>query len=122
MKLAHVPKVVTQLAALGYSGDRLTLIAILEIVGVALFLVRSTRALGLLLLSAFLGGAMAAHVQHGEIPFQPAMVLVLLWLGTWLRHPVVLWSLQDEEQLAPGQEGALSHRLQPRANASSSRV
>lgn len=69
---------------------RLTLIAVLELLSAGLFLFRGTRALGLLLISAFLGGAVAAHVQHGELPVQPAFVLGLVWLGAWLWHPGIL--------------------------------
>jgi len=57
-----------------------------------LFLVRSTRAIGLLLVSAYLGGAIATHIQHGQAPSQPVFVLSLLWLGASLRHPGILWS------------------------------
>lgn len=94
-KLAGVPKVVAQLGAMGFGGERLTLIALLEILSAMLFVVRPTRAIGLLLVSAYMGGAVAAHVQHGEWPFQPGFVLALIWLGVWLRHPQSLWSLAD---------------------------
>src|ERR1044072_4708412 len=55
-KLAHVPKVVTQLGAMGFDGHRLIAIAVLEILSAVLFLPRSTRSLGLLLVSAYMGG------------------------------------------------------------------
>lgn len=101
-KLAHIPKVVMQLASMGFAGDRLTLIAVLELVSAGLFVFRSTRVLGLLMVSAFLGGAICTHVQHGELPFQPAFVLGLVWLGMWLRHPNVLRILHaNHEHLAP---------------------
>jgi hypothetical protein len=32
-------------------------------------------------------------VGHDQPFIQPAMVLVIFWLGTWLRHPQILWSL-----------------------------
>jgi hypothetical protein len=92
-KFAHVPKVVSELGALGFDGNRLTMIAIAEIVSALLFLIPASRSAGLLLGSAYLGGAIATHVQHGQPFLQPAMVLTLLWLGAWLRHPEVLWSL-----------------------------
>lgn len=92
-KLAHVPKVVQQLGVMGFDGSRLTLIAVLEVFTAVLFLIPSTRAAGLLLVSAFLGGAIATHLQHGHPIGQPAVFLALLWLGVWLRHPEVLWSM-----------------------------
>jgi DoxX-like protein len=91
-KLAHVPKVVTELGAMGFDGNRLIFIAILEILSAVLFLIPITRSFGLLMVSAYMGGAIATHVGHDQPFIQPAMVLVIFWLGTWLRHPQILWS------------------------------
>ncbi len=92
-KLARVKPLVEDLGAMGISGGRLTFVAIVEIASALLFLVPATRSAGLLLVSSFLGGALATHLQHGRPMFQPALVLFLVWLGAWLRHPQVLWSL-----------------------------
>jgi hypothetical protein len=92
-KFAHVPQVVSQLGAMGFDGSRLTFIAGLEVVSTVLFLIPFTRSLGLLLVSSFLGGAIATHLQHGQPIYQPSFVLFLIWLGVWLRHPQILWSL-----------------------------
>ena len=92
-KFAHVPVVVTQFGAMGFAGNRLFFIAALEVISALLFLLPSTRSIGLLLVSSYMGGAIAAHVGHGQPFLQPAFVLALLWLGAWLRHPEILWSL-----------------------------
>lgn len=92
-KFAHVPKVVTELGAMGFDGNKLMLIAILEILSALLFLIPVTRSFGLLLVSSFLGGAIATHMQHNQPIVQPSFVLFLIWLGAWLRHPQILWSL-----------------------------
>jgi DoxX-like family len=97
-KFAHVPAVVTQLGAMGFTGNNLMFIAVLEIVSAVLFLIPLTRSGGLLLISSFMGGAIATHLQHGEPIIQPSFVLLLIWLGTWLRHPVVLRSLSSAVQ------------------------
>ena len=99
-KFAHVPKVVAEMATNGFGGDLLTLVAVLEIGSVLLFLVPLTRALGLQMISAFLGGAIATHIQHGQSPIPPAFVLTLFWTGAWLRHPIVLWSLRSRTREA----------------------
>jgi len=91
-KLAHVPRVVSELAANGVAGNSLTFIATLEVVSALLFLIPATRSAGLLLVSAFLGGAIATHLEHAQSIAGPSFVLVLLWLGAWLRHPEILWS------------------------------
>jgi DoxX-like protein len=104
-KFAHVPKVAAELAAMGFDGDRLIAIGILEILSALLFLIRSTRSIGLLLVSAYMGGAIATHVGHGSSPMQPAFVLFLLWLGAYLSLPQILWSFgssfhtQDAHQM-----------------------
>src|SRR5580765_6822477 len=68
LKFAGVPGVVHTMALAGVTGERLVLVAALELLSSALFLYRPTRSLGLLFLSAFLGGAICTHVQIGEIP------------------------------------------------------
>lgn len=91
-KLAEVPAVVAQMSAAGLSGDRLTFVAALEILSALTFLIPATRSFGLLGISSFLGGAIATHLQHGQPIAPPAIVLVLVWLGAWLRHPSIFWS------------------------------
>ena len=86
-KFLAVPKVAEQMAALGFYGGKLVLIAALELASAALFLFERTRATGLLLLSTYLGGAIAVHISHNQYPAQPAIVLALIWLAVWLREP-----------------------------------
>ena len=95
LKFAAVPAVANQMAAMGFTGGRYTLVAALELVSAVLFLFSRTRSFGLLLLSAFLGGAICSHVQMNEVSkgVGPAVLLALAWSGTWLRHPEMLWSL-----------------------------
>jgi len=105
-KLAHIPKVVSELGAMGFDGDKLMLIGALEVLSALLFLMPMTRAAGLLLVSAFMGGAIATHIQHQSSPVQPALVLSILWIGAWLRHPEVLWSAVGSlqaSQIAPAE-------------------
>ncbi|HET8889362.1 MAG TPA: DoxX family protein [Candidatus Angelobacter sp.] len=90
-KFAQVPKVVSELGAMGFDGSRLMFIAVLEMFSAILFVVPFSRAAGLLMVSAYMGGAIATHIQHGQSPLQPAIILAILWVGTWLRHPEALW-------------------------------
>lgn len=98
VKFARVPGVVHKMALLGFGGGKLTLIAALEIVSALLFVYPRTRSFGLLLLSAFLGAAICVHVQVGQFgdAAGPAVFLTLAWVGTWLRHPEMLWSFKDQ--------------------------
>lgn len=93
-KLAHVPKVVAELGTVGIDGHKLKFIALLEVGSAVLYLVPFTRSLGLLLVSSFLGGAIATHLQHDQPIAQPSFVLLLIWIGIVLRHREILWSIQ----------------------------
>jgi hypothetical protein len=90
------------MASMGYQGGTVFFIAGLEAMTSILFLLPSTRRLGLLLLSAYLGGAIAAHLSIHRLvtggPFlvfmathryigaiEPTIVLLPAWIGMWLR-------------------------------------
>jgi len=88
-KFAHVPGIVAQMTALGFHGPRLMIVAVLELASVALLLPPKTRPVGLLLVSAYLGGAIAAQLGHGQPPAPPAVLLALIWMGTWLRKEYI---------------------------------
>jgi hypothetical protein len=54
---------------------------------VILFLIPQTYLLGALLLTAYLGGAVATHVRAGE-PFIMAIIFgVVIWISVLLREP-----------------------------------
>ena len=93
------------MASMGYEGGTLNLVASLELLSAVLFLVRKTRLSGLVLVSSYLGAAIAGHLAIHRIfdrggPFVqymaihryigaliPATFLVLAWAGTWWAHP-----------------------------------
>jgi hypothetical protein len=108
-KIAGIPSVQEQMAALGFAGSKLTLIAILELIGAALFLWPRTRSIGVLWISAYLGGAICAHVGAGEFQkaVSPLILVVFSWIGTGLLHPQMLWSVIDQAGFAslPAGEG-----------------
>lgn len=103
LKFAGVPGLVHQMSAEGFSGGKLTLVAALELSSALLFLYPRSRSVGLLLLSAFLGGAICTHVQMGDYgkAVGPAMFLSLAWVGIWLRHPQAFWSLEPGRMATP---------------------
>ncbi len=109
-KLAQVPPVVNQLAAAGFSPHKVIFVALLEITSSLLFLIPATRSIGLLLISGFLGGAIATHLQHSQSLAGPSVILVLVWLGAWLRHPEVLRSRYPGHFGEPAAVGSLQAR------------
>jgi hypothetical protein len=76
-------------------GDYIVLIGVGELVSAILFLIPRTNSLGLLLLSAYMGGAIVTHMQHGESFVAQSVILLLVWVAGYLRHPEVLQSFRE---------------------------
>jgi DoxX-like family len=89
LKLTHNPQAVQGFSAFGLGTGALTVIGIVELGCVVLFLVPPTAALGAVLLAAYFGGAVMAHlVMHIPIPI-PIVFGVVAWAGLYLREPRV---------------------------------
>jgi hypothetical protein len=71
----------------GYPVSITVPLLIVEIICVILYAVPQTAVLGAILLTGYLGGAVATHVRAGEPWFFPVIVGVLVWLGLVLRDP-----------------------------------
>lgn len=71
-------------------------IGIVELVTGLLVLIPRTHSLGLLLATAYLGGAIATHLQQGEgmEATSPAIMLAMLWIGGLLRYSELLVSFR----------------------------
>jgi hypothetical protein len=96
-KLVHVPFAMTEMGLLHLTGWKLTLVAGVELTSGALLLYRPLRSVALLFNSAHCGGAIVAHLAAGQAfaAVPSAVILSLVWLGAFLRHPEVLWSLSQ---------------------------
>lgn len=69
----------------GYPASAAKPILITEILCGLLFAIPQTATLGAILVTGYLGGAVATHVHAGEPFFFPIIFGVLVWLGPWLR-------------------------------------
>jgi hypothetical protein len=86
MKLSHPPMVVeTFVTKLGYPSSVLPALALLELLCTVVYVVPRTAVLGAVLLTGYLGGAVATHVRVGEAFVVPLLLGVLLWAGLYLR-------------------------------------
>jgi hypothetical protein len=74
---------------LGYPESLALGLGIIEIACTVIYVVPRTTVLGAILLTGFLGGAVATHVRVGDPLFShslfPIYVGVLVWLGLYLR-------------------------------------
>ena len=74
------------LAKIGLSGQ-IVLIGAGELTTAILLLVPRTSSLGVLLASSFWGGAICLHMSHGELYVLQSVLLLLTWVGAYLRVP-----------------------------------
>jgi len=93
-KLTHDPWYVREIARIGWMTSSLETLAALQLTAIILFVIPWTSVLGAILLTGYLGGAVASYVRIGEWypPVVPFGTAVLAWIGVFLREPR-LWTL-----------------------------
>jgi hypothetical protein len=74
-------------AHLGWPIGLAITLGIIELVATIVYLVPPTAVLGAILLTGYMGGAMATHLRIEEPVFVQFGVGVVLWLGLYLREP-----------------------------------
>jgi hypothetical protein len=93
MKLVPLDIVTTTMAELGWPSDAATarMLGVLTVGGALLYAFPRTAFLGALLLTAYLGGAVATHVRIGSPLFSHVLFGVylglMIWAALWLRDP-----------------------------------
>jgi len=87
-KLSHNPWYVREWTRIGWPMTEINGVAMLQIAFVVLYLIPQTAVLGVVLLTAYLGGALASYVRMGEFypPLVPLTTCLLAWLGLYLRE------------------------------------
>lgn len=89
MKVVQPPVVVKASQQLGYSSHAVFVLGVLLLAFVALYLIPRTAMLGAVLLTGFLGGAVATQLRVGGPVFShllfPTYVAAMFWGGLYLR-------------------------------------
>ena len=88
-KLTADPGYVREFTRIGWPTSALPQLAVLQLSFIALYLIPQTAVLGAILITGYLGGAIASYVRIGELnpPLVPFTTAVLAWLGLFLREP-----------------------------------
>jgi hypothetical protein len=90
LKLMRLGPAVEGTVKLGYPESLVLAIGILELFCLVLYVIPRTSVLGAILLTGYLGGAVATHVRMGNPLFShvlfPVYIGVLLWGGLFLRE------------------------------------
>ena len=87
MKLVQPPGLAEGFTHLGWPVNLALALGILELACTVVYVIPRTAFLGAILLTGYLGGAVATHVHIGE-SFLPVILMgVLIWGGLFLRDP-----------------------------------
>jgi hypothetical protein len=91
LKVLSLGPAVEGTTALGYPADSVVWIGAIELVCLALYLVPRTAVLGALLMTGYLGGAVATHVRISSPLVShtlfPVYVALVIWGSLYLREP-----------------------------------
>jgi len=74
-------------AKFGLSASAYTFLGIIELIAVALFLYPRTGIIGTLLLVAYMGGAIATHLEHAQPMMAPIAISAFVWIVAVVRFP-----------------------------------
>lgn len=85
MKLAGLPQVAETMGPLGWPADRATVLTLglIQALCLVLYLIPRTAVLGAILLTAYLGGAIATHARVGSPLPSHTLFGVYVGLATW---------------------------------------
>ena len=86
-KFLQPPDMLKELERLGWQASQMQSLGIVEITCTVLYLIPQTAVLGAILLTGYLGGAIATHVRISDAFIPPLVMGVMVWVGLFLRDP-----------------------------------
>ncbi len=87
MKIMQTPEIIEGATKFGLDPKVFLYIGIVEIIAVILFIIPRTGVLGTLLLAAYLGGAIVAHLISKEAIMAPCIIQAFVWIVAVFRFP-----------------------------------
>lgn len=86
-KFNRGPEIVKGFTQFGYPLELAVPLGIVELTCTILYVIPQTCVLGAILLTGYLGGAVATHVRISDAFAPPVIMGVMIWLGLYLRDP-----------------------------------
>ncbi|HET9824048.1 MAG TPA: DoxX family protein [Chitinophagaceae bacterium] len=86
LKISGIHPMVGHFVNMGLTPALIKVLGTAEIIFSVLFIYPATRKIGLLLLTAYLGGAMAAEIPNHHVT-APLIPLAFVWVAAFLRQP-----------------------------------
>lgn len=89
MGLTNNPQAVEGFTHYGYPAGALKWVVLAELLCLVLYIIPRTAVFGAILLTGYLGGAVATHVRAAELDkfWIPVLFAAVAWLGIWIREP-----------------------------------
>ena len=87
MKLMSNEEALKMASGFGLDAKTYTMIAILELACLLLFVIPKTGVIGTFLLSAYMGGAIATHLEHGQSILAPCIIEAFVLIVAIFRFP-----------------------------------
>jgi hypothetical protein len=88
MNITRNPQAVKGAVEMGYKEESLIFLGLTLLLAVILYNWRRTAFIGAILLTGWLGGAVATHMIKGDAPgfvLMPVFFGMIVWLALWLR-------------------------------------
>jgi len=89
-------KALEMAASMGLDANTYKLLAFVEILSLVLFILPRTGVIGTLLLCAYMGGAIATHLEHGQSIIAPCIIQAFLWAVALFRFPELTNRLRNK--------------------------
>lgn len=89
LKLSADESAIQAAASIGLNQPTYLFIGIIELFALVLFIIPRTGVLGGLLLIAYMGGAIATHLEHQQSVAMAIAVQILVWITLIIRFPEI---------------------------------
>lgn len=86
-KFASNEEALKMAANFGIDANTYTMLGVVEVISLILFIVPRTGIFGMLLLTAYMGGAIATHLEHGVSIIAPCIIQAFMLLVAFYRFP-----------------------------------
>ena len=95
-KIMADEKALEMAASMGMDANTYKLLGFIEILSLVLFILPRTGIIGTLLLCAYMGGAIATHLEHGQSIMAPCIIQAFLWAVAIYRFPELTNRLRNK--------------------------
>jgi CBS-domain-containing membrane protein len=77
------------LLPMGLTADTVRVLGIVEVLSILLFIIPRTGVFGAMLLSAYIGGAIATHLEHAMSVVMPVVIECVIFITAAIRFPEI---------------------------------